>query len=123
VRGLPSRGERNRTVAAVVVALLATLAATAATADAAGFRARGSIDEAYVLAAKKGQRLQLLNRRGKVVAAGRADRFGSKIFRLLEPGRGYSVRRRQGGRWRRSRPFKVLRPGDNPRPSFYQHKG
>jgi hypothetical protein len=70
-----------------------------------------------VLGAKHGQRAQLLDASGRVVAAGRPDRFGSKIFRDLRPGGGYRVR--QGHR--RTRPFRVLRPGDNPRQSFYRH--
>ncbi|MEA2419277.1 MAG: uncharacterized protein QOE60_1483, partial [Thermoleophilaceae bacterium] len=91
------------------------VAATPATAAHAAFKARGSIEQAYVLGANKGQRLQLLDARGHVVAAGRADRFGSKIFRELSPGGGYKVRH---GR-KLSRPFRVLRAGANPPRSFY----
>ena len=75
---------------------------------------RGSIKQAYVLGAKKGQRLVLTNAKGRVVATGRADRFGSKIFRDVKPGRGYRVQR--------SRRFRVLRPGDNPPRSFYRRE-
>jgi hypothetical protein len=65
--------------------VLAALLMVAAPASAqAAFKARGSIEHAYLLGAKKGQRLQLLDSRGQVVAAGRADRFGSKIFRELD---------------------------------------
>ena len=71
-----------------------------------------------MLGAKKGQRLQLLNAGGHVVGAGRADRFGSKIFRELSPGGGYRVRH---GR-KLSRPFRVLRAGANPPRSFYKHQ-
>jgi uncharacterized protein len=98
--------------------VLVALVAAPATASAATFKARGSINEAYVLGAGKGERLQLLNARNGVIAAGRADRFGSKIFRELKPGPGYRVRRRSGGTSRR---FRVLRAGDNPPPSFYRH--
>jgi predicted acyl esterase len=79
--------------------------------------ARGSIGQAYVLGAKKGQRLMLADSGGRVVAAGRADRFGSKIFRDLRAGSGYTVRRVKG---RSTRPFRVLRAGDNPPRSFYR---
>jgi uncharacterized protein len=99
----------------VVVALV--VAAVPAAAHAA-FEARGSIDQAYVLGAKKGQRLQLLDRDGHVVASGKADRFGSKIFRELRPGGGYTVKH---GR-KVSRPFRVRRAGDNPPASFYKHQ-
>jgi predicted acyl esterase len=99
-----------------LVLALALVGLLAPSAGAATFKARGSINQAYVLGAKKGQRLQLLDRAGRVVAAGRADRFGSKIFRELRPGRGYTVKR---GR-KRSRPFRVLRAGANPARSFYR---
>jgi predicted acyl esterase len=104
--------------ALLAVFLCCTLAALAPAAGAAPLKARGSIKQAYVLGAKKGQRVVLKNASGGIVAAGRADRFGSKIFRELRPGRGYRVR---AGR-RTSRPFKVLRPGANPRPAFYKRQ-
>jgi uncharacterized protein len=104
----------RRLVAGPVLALGAVLlCVTAPVADAA-LRARGSIGQAYVLGAKKGQRLLLRGPAGGVAATGRADRLGSKIFRGLKPGRGYRVGR--------SRPFRVLRPGDNPPRSFYRGK-
>jgi len=104
--------------ARLTLALVALfVAAVPATAQAA-FKARGSIEQAYVLGAKKGQRLQLLDRRGQVVAAGKADRFGSKIFRELRPGGGYKVRH---GR-KLSGAFRVLRPGANPAGKFYKRQ-
>ena len=105
---------RCLTAAAAVATLL--LCATAP-ADAS-LTARGSIKQAYVLGAKKGQRLVLINAEGRVVATGRADRFGSKIFRELKPGGGYRVR---AGKRSASR-FKVLRPGANPPRSFYKRQ-
>ena len=102
----------------LTLVLAALLVAVAPAAAHAAFKARGSIDQAYVLGAKKGQRLQLLDSRGHVVVAGKADRFGSKIFRELSPGGGYKVRH---GR-KLSRAFRVLRAGDNPPRSFYKHQ-
>jgi predicted acyl esterase len=102
----------------LTLVLAALLVAAAPAAAHAAFKARGSIDQAYVLGAKKGQRLQLLDSRGHVVAAGKADRFGSKIFRELSPGGGYKVRH---GR-KLSPAFRVLRAGDNPPRSFYKHQ-
>jgi predicted acyl esterase len=101
-------------VACLLVVLIALSAV--APAGAAAFKARGGIDYAYVLGAGKGERLQLLNAQGRVVAAGHADRFGSKIFRGLHPGPGFRVKR--GARL--SRRFRVLRAGDNPPRSFYR---
>ena len=102
----------------LTLALVALLVAAAPATANAAFKARGSIDQAYVLGAKKGQRLQLLDRTGNVIAAGKADRFGSKIFRELRPGAGYRVRH---GR-KLSAGFRVLRPGANPKRSFYRRK-
>jgi uncharacterized protein len=97
---------------------MAALAVLAPSAAAASFKARGGINYAYVLGAKKGQRLQLLDARGQVVASGRADRLGSKIFRDLHPGAGYTVKRGA----KRSRPFRVLRAGANPKRAFYKRQ-
>jgi predicted acyl esterase len=80
--------------------------------------AHGSIGQAYVLGAKKGQKLQLVDARKKVVASGRADRFGSKIFLYQKPGKGYTVR--LAGAKKGTGPFAVLRAGDNPSTSFYK---
>ena len=73
----------------LTLVLVALLAAAAPAAAQAALKARGSIEQAYVLGAKKGQRLQLLDAAAGVVGAGKADRFGSKIFRELRPGGGY----------------------------------
>jgi uncharacterized protein len=94
------------------------VAVAAPAAGAAPLKARGSIKQAYVLGAKKGQRVVLKNASGRTVAAGAADSFGSKIFRELKPGGGYRVR---AGK-RTSKPFKVLRRGANPRPAFYKRQ-
>ena len=50
---------------------------------AAAFEAHGGIRNAYVLDAKQGQRLELVNAHGRVVGSGRADRLGSKMFRQV----------------------------------------
>jgi predicted acyl esterase len=106
-----ARGVRIICIAAAVGALGALPAAASA------FEAHGGIKNAYVIDAKKGQRVQLLDSSGHVVSSGRADRLGSKIFRDIKPGKGYRVRH---GR-KTTRPFKVLRAGENPRQSFYKH--
>jgi predicted acyl esterase len=100
-----------------VVSLLVAFAALAPAANAA-LKARGGIDHAYVIDAKKGQKLTLIDKRGRVVDSGRADRLGSKIFQEVRPGKGYRVRHGS----KTTRPFKVLRPGQNPRQSFFKHK-
>ena len=106
----------------VAFALLLVVGGLAPSTAAAAFEAHGGIRNAYVLDAKRGQRVELVNARGRVVSSGRADRLGSKIFRNVAPGRGYSVRRGAGGRVRRSSAFRVLREGQNPKRSFYRRK-
>lgn len=111
-----------RCLTAVLVALVAlTCALTAGPAAAAGggLTARGSVGDAYVLGAKKGQRLTLAHR-GRTVAAGVADRFGSKIFYDVAPGPGYVVRARSAGRSTATRPFAVLGRNSDPPQSFFR---
>jgi uncharacterized protein len=98
---------------------LAALVGPGTATAAAKVTARGGINNAYVLGAKEGRKLVLVDARGRTVARGRADRLGSKIFRDLTPGRGYRVRTGGGAFTRR---FRVLRAGDNPRPAFYRRK-
>src|SRR5262245_21889236 len=104
------------------LALLLAVGVLVPSTASAALEAHGGIRQAYVVDAKRGQLLELVNARGRVVGSGRADRLGSKIFRKLAPGRGYSVRRREGGRVLRSRAFRVLREGQNPKQSFYRRK-
>jgi hypothetical protein len=103
------------------IALLAAtaLAVLAPAGSAHAFEARGGIDQAYVLGAERGERLQLLAPGGRVLRTARADRLGSRIFRGLTPRGGYRVRRAGGARSRR---FAVLRAGDNPPAAFYRRK-
>ena len=99
----------------VVVVLIAL--GVAAEPAAAALKARGSVNQAYVLGAKANQKVKLV-RHGRVLDRGSADRFGSFIFRELKPGGGYKVR---AGR-KHTRAFKVLRPGANPKPAFFKRK-
>ncbi len=88
----------------------------------ADFTARGSIKEAYVKGATPGSKLLLVNRKNRILATGKADSFGSKIFYYQKPGAGYSVRSPRGGKVLGSSKFRVLKPGANPKQSFYQGK-
>ena len=100
-----------------LAALLAAAVLLPATADA-DFTARGSVEQAYVLGAKRGERLRLVDARGEVVRRGRADRFGSRIFRELRGGARYRVRRADG----RTKRLMVLARDDNPPRSFFARK-
>jgi predicted acyl esterase len=103
-------------VAPVLAALV--LLTVAAPASGAPLKARGSVEQAYVTGAAKGKRVTLVNAKGKVVARGKADRFGSRIFRNLRPDPGYRVK--SGGR--DTKRFAVLKAGANPKPRFYRRK-
>ena len=76
----------------VLTAAVAAVFLVAAPAAGAAVTARGSVGEAYVTGAAKGASVTLLDRRGKTVGAGKADRLGSKIFRDLAPGPGYRIK-------------------------------
>ncbi|MBJ7244676.1 MAG: hypothetical protein JHD03_07680, partial [Solirubrobacteraceae bacterium] len=97
------------------VAALALVAVAAGPASAAGMTASGSIGQAYVLGAADGQALTLLNARGRTVAKGTADRFGSFIFQNVAAGSGYKVRGAST-----TRAFKVLSTKSNPPAAFFR---
>jgi predicted acyl esterase len=56
------------------------------------FTVRESVEQLHVFGAAAAVDLELLDARGKLVAAGRTDALGSFIFRRLAPGSGYTVR-------------------------------
>ena len=116
----------------VLAAATVTMSISAAGANAAGkdpkapkatgkasFTAKGSIGQVYVKDADAGANLLLVNPDGRIADNGKADAFGSKIFRQLEPGKGWSVRQRQGGKVLGTSPVRVLKAGANPPQSFY----
>ena len=79
--------------AAALVALLAVPAA----AGAATLSAHGSVQQVYVLGARSGERLTLIDGRGRAVSAQRAGALGGVVFRGVAPGAGYRVRAAGGG--------------------------
>ncbi len=56
------------------------------------FDARGSVEQVHVRTATPGSLLQVVDADGVVVAEKAVDDLGSLVFRLIPPGRGYSVR-------------------------------
>lgn len=117
--------------AAVAAGLGALAAGLLAAPPASALSARGSVGEAYVVGARPGERLALLDAGGRTVRTGRADRFGSRIFRELPPGA--RLRVQAGARrvpafagtraaLRRTPPFGVLRGGSPPPRSFYRRE-
>ncbi|MBV9605132.1 MAG: hypothetical protein JO027_08495, partial [Solirubrobacterales bacterium] len=72
-------------VAAVALALFAAPAALA-------FTAHGSVGQVWALGAHPGERLALLDARGRVVSVRAAGPLGGLVFRGLAPGAGYRVR-------------------------------
>ncbi len=71
-------------VAAVALAL-------AVAPSAAAMSVHGSVRQVYVLGARAGQRVTLLDRRGRAVSERRAGALGGVVFRGIAPGRGYRV--------------------------------
>jgi len=108
-------------VASLALLGTALLAAPAGAGASGGMTARGSVGDAYVLGAKQGRRLVLM-RSGRTIASGRADRFGSKIFYDVAPGRGYAVRAGSGRRSTATRSFAVLGRNSNPPQAFFRRK-
>ncbi len=102
----------------MALALLAVAGATAGRAAAAVFSAHGSVQQVYAVGLASGERMALVDSRGKQVATGKADSLGGLIFRNVTPGSGYRVRPLAGGS--ASGPLTVLstRPAP-PSTSFY----
>ncbi len=78
--------------------MLALVASGVAGAAGSALTVRGSVQQVYVVGAKPGQRLVLLDRRGRVVETQRAGSLGAVLYRDVKPGRGYRVRPAAGGR-------------------------
>src|SRR3977135_3771597 len=92
----------QRTVPALAALLIC--AACASPAAAAGFSARGSVEQVQVTGATAGASLILLDRRRSPVGVRRVDSLGGALFRTVKPGTGYRVRQRSS----RSGPVTVL---------------
>ncbi len=107
MRNLPAR-----------LALLALFVAVPRFAVAA-MQARGGVELVTVTGAVEGAELVLENRKGAEVGRGAADRFGSFVFREVEPGAGYLVRNLGEGD---SQPVTVLAFEDHPDESFYRRQ-
>ncbi|MBN8866996.1 MAG: CocE/NonD family hydrolase [Solirubrobacterales bacterium] len=91
-------------------------------AGKAKFKARGNVGDATVTGAKPGTRLLLVNAKGRIAKQGVADRYGSKIFYDIKPGAVFTVRQRRGKKSLSTPRFRVLKPGANPKQSFYDKK-
>jgi len=86
----------------------------------ATFRAAGSVGDAYVTGAAENDLLILVNADDRIVATGKADSYGSKIFYEKKPASGYTVRLKKNGKVFGTKAFSILKPGANPPQSFYQ---
>ena len=91
---------------------------TAATSPA-GFHAFGSIGQASVTDAPPGDQLQLVDHRGHVVASGRADRLGSRVFYGVTPATGYHVQDSRGATSHATPEFEVPSRDETPSPESY----
>ena len=101
-------------VVLVVAAALTALAAAASAADAA-LTARGQHRQAYVLGAKTGEKLQLVDAAGRVIASGaRRPLRQQDLPRARARRAGYRVRPRRPRAQADHAAFAVLRPGRQP---------
>ncbi|MBK5111158.1 MAG: CocE/NonD family hydrolase [Thermoleophilia bacterium] len=82
-------------------------------------KVRGSIGQIYIKDATPGSTLLLANPNGRIIRKGKTDSYGSKIFRELRPKFGYRVLQRDDQGVAGSREVRALKPGDNPKRSFY----
>ncbi len=121
--------------AALVFTLVFALAFGAGAADAGkkkkkGYKApavsskleakvRGSVKQIYVQDAEPGTRVLLVNPKNRVIRKATTDAFGSKIFREVRPKFGYRVLNRQEDGFAGSRKVRSLKPGANPKQSYY----
>jgi len=96
--------------------LLAPMALASVASGATTIQAQGGIRLVAVTSSVSGALLVLEDHRGHEVARGTTDRFGSLIFRELDPGRGYVVRDDASGD---TVPVTVLAFKDRPDQSFY----
>jgi hypothetical protein len=101
------------------VSVVPPSAGASASISPAPFTAHGSIGQAYVLGARPGESLVVVNKAGKEVGHGTADRFGSLIVRTLAPGPGYEVRAANGSAVYGTPAFSVLSPDTTPPTSLY----
>ncbi|MGH2976345.1 MAG: CocE/NonD family hydrolase, partial [Solirubrobacterales bacterium] len=83
---------------ALVAAMLLGAALASAASAGVSFTARGSAEQVDVTGASAGQRLKLLDKRGKVVDTQRAGSLGGVLFRHVKPGGGYRVGESGGGK-------------------------
>ena len=100
----------------LVLLLLAPMALASVASGATTIQAQGGIGLVAVTSSVSGALLVLSDHRGHEVARGTTDRFGSLIFRELDPARGYVVRDDASGD---TVPVTVLAFKDRPDQSFY----
>jgi len=75
----------GRLLAVVVLAMVAPAAAAAA------IQAHGSVEQVYLVGARPGARVTLVNPRGRAIATDVAGSLGGVVFRGVAPGSGYRV--------------------------------
>jgi predicted acyl esterase len=88
---VPATIKRSASLIALAVVAATLLAAPAAAARPADFTAHGSVQQLYVTGARPGQRLLLLDRRGRLVRSQRAGSLGGIVYRDVPVGGGYRV--------------------------------
>jgi hypothetical protein len=85
----------------------------------ATFAGHGSIEEAYVVGAPPGERLNVVDAAGKQVGSGVVDKLGGLIVTNLTPGPGFRFEHVSGGKTQATPPFSVLSTVSNPNLPIY----
>ena len=85
----------------------------------ATFAGHGSIEEAYVIGAPPGKRLNVLDASGKKVGSGVVDNLGGLIVTNLTPGPGFRFEYVSGGKTEATPPFSVLSTVSDPNLPIY----
>lgn len=88
----------------------------------ATFTVHGSIDQANVIDAAPGARLELLDSTERTVRRTKAGTAGSAVFYDVDSGDGYRIRQRNGDKISVSAPFTVLDREDTPATSLYSEQ-
>ena len=83
---------RVRRTFSLLAVSIAAAGALVSAASANAFEARGSVEQVYVTGAAAGQKLKLIDKKGKKVEKRAATELGGAVFRQVKPGGGYRVK-------------------------------
>src|SRR4051794_28983242 len=101
-----------------VACLWLSVAAAPVAAKAKAINAHGSVEQVYVTDAKKGKAYDLVDAGGDVVQTKAASKLGGIVYRKVEPGDGYVVRRGK----KQSKPLTGMTTRSKPLNTDFEHQ-